>query len=856
MSFEWQTEEDYSWDEEPAVPGPSPPKRRRWPWVLLLVVLLVGTAVFLIVRQLNQRIEVATGDVEADLIASYAVLQQAAEDNDQNLFNSLLSGRDRDWSLAQQANLATGLLFDRPGFNLAWQPGLVETAVLTHTLSPDLTAAELTTVQNYKLPIGNGLSQTVQLERVDVYRLGEDRWLFAPPERDFWGVRRRLEGQLLSVRFPARDEVIVHRLAADLEAKLVQLCTTPGYNCPDEARVRLIFATEPEVLNQATFINALTTGRDAPPGAIFVGEESVRLPTPSLVGLPQDEIGYQALYRGYASLMLARAINDLTGWVCCNNVPFYRAAVTRQLYELGVAEWPLVHSKEAFSLPNNFNLGDAALHWHAPFPELSTEFAQTPAPYVVIDFLTNELKFSAPAIIEDLVRRKSFVFSEWIVGFVGAPWTEATLNNDFRNYVTQWQVEPAELAQPVADLLMLCHSTSQASLGLYHYDFSQDAPLLLEDYSYSQYSLTALPDFSGVAIAGQMPGQPDDGRVETYLWREGEKIEVEWNNVAGVTVRPPLAIPATLDTNGRYLLWMIAPAVSTGTYYGLTDLETCNSRGSCEVIPLGGYPIWSPGGERLLTNTVSNPWLNEGMSNGLLLLRDDLANEAINSPGFGSSPFWLDEEQFGYLTAYQNGAQQLLLSDIESGDPHTVLDNEMLNELLSEEFGSTRFSLLFARPLPTNPRIFVLLVVDLQSDGFGGQLLWYDQVLAQIVFLEAIPAGALLPTPPGIEFSGRGIRFSPNGRFLLITLPESEETGTQLILQDTISSKVFRHRLLGETALPRHFYASWSPDGEWLAMPELGYIRLWHNGRDEQLLTFDDLSCTNAVWVDKMEPRQ
>src|SRR5690606_38055800 len=111
MSFEWQTEEDHRWDEEPAPPKPPKRGRRRWPWLVLATVLVVGTAVFLLYNQINQRVEAATDDIEADLVASYAVLQQAAQNKDENLFNSLLSGRDPAWSLAQQENIANGTLF-------------------------------------------------------------------------------------------------------------------------------------------------------------------------------------------------------------------------------------------------------------------------------------------------------------------------------------------------------------------------------------------------------------------------------------------------------------------------------------------------------------------------------------------------------------------------------------------------------------------------------------------------------------------------------------------------------------------------------------------------------------------------
>ena len=129
MSFEWQTEEDSRWDEDVAPPDPPKRARRRWPWWLLLVVVLVGTAVFLIYRQLNQRVETATENVEADLLASYAVLQRAAQSRDENLFGSLISGRDDEWSQAQRDLLNAGLLFERSGFGLEWVPQVAETAV-------------------------------------------------------------------------------------------------------------------------------------------------------------------------------------------------------------------------------------------------------------------------------------------------------------------------------------------------------------------------------------------------------------------------------------------------------------------------------------------------------------------------------------------------------------------------------------------------------------------------------------------------------------------------------------------------------------------------------------------------------
>jgi hypothetical protein len=843
MSFDWQTEEELNWEEEVITPEPNTLERRRWLWAVLIGVLLVSTAVFILIRQLNQSVETATDGVEANLIASYAVLQQAAQTKDENLFSSLLSGREPDWSLSQQTNLRSGLLFDRPGFDLEWQPGLAETAVFSQTLSPDLTAAELTTLQSYRLDIGQGLSQTVQLERVDVYRLGEDRWLLAPPEADFWGIRRRLAGQLLSVRYPARDEAIVQRLAADLEAKLVQLCNLPGIECPSDIHVRLEFSPDPEALIHTTFIHSLTHYRDAPRGAILGGEQRVSLPTPSLVGVPQDELGYQILLRGYASQFLLPIMNDVVGWECCRNVPYYRAVVTYQLYEMGVGSWPLAME----SLPNDFTLGNGALYWNAPFPEISTDFAETPAPYAVIGFLINERHLTAAEITTSVLASEGTLFGQWLTELTGPPWTEATLNHAFQEYIAGWQAEPGELAQPNSDLVLLCQDTVRQELGLYQYDFSQEMPQLLENLLSNNIFFTALPDGSGLAVSGLT----SDREPETYLLRNGEtRIEVNWNNVEGLLSSPPLAIPTTTDPNGRYLLWTITQGYSTGNFYALTDLTTCHEGDSCEAISIGGYPIWSPTSEQLITLTVTNPWWSEGLSNGLMLLRDAPTAEAINSPGFGFSVAWRNAEQFGYLNQLQNGRQQLVLADGSLDRPEVVMDNATLLSLfkrMSAPGSPSSLRIQFAQPLPTDPNVYAILADDWLSGDTTDYLLLYNYADENI--------SLVIPLPPVDFTEAGGVRWSPDGRTLLISLTDAEDMSTLLAMLelDAITPQLAIRRLEGETIYPRHFYASWSPDREWLAMPELGYIRLWRNGSDERLLNFDDLDCTNAAWVARME---
>ena len=522
MSFEWQTEEDSRWDEDVAPPEPPKRARRRWSWWLLLGVVLVGTAVFLAYRQLNQRVETATENVEADLLASYAVLQRAAQSRDENLFGSLISGRDDEWSQAQRDLLNAGLLFDRSGFGLEWMPQVAETAVISQTFSPELTAAELTTVQNYGLDIGNGLTQTVQLARTDVYRLGADRWLYAPPEPEFWGETQTVEGQLLSVDYPARDEAIVQRLAADLEAKLVQVCNTEGYECPPDARVQLDFSSKANSLRQTTTLFFPTSGAADFSRTIWRGDDVIVLPTPTLVGLPLDETGYGAIFRGYASSVLTIAINELVGWNLENNLAMYRAILERQLYELGIGNWPLADT--AVSLPDYFYISgytyfELAIYWNLPFPAAALSFDNTPATYALVDFLVNEFQISPRELATALILNEEESFFAWITGLVGTDWTEALFYDAFRQYVARGQVAPLVLPEPEDGLLLLCQNPLLATQGMYYFDDSLTEPLLLESLPYDELRhFIGLPGGDGLAVMAQ---ESATGQPETYLLFNG-----------------------------------------------------------------------------------------------------------------------------------------------------------------------------------------------------------------------------------------------------------------------------------------------------------------------------------------------
>ena len=141
----WQTEDDPNWNDEPNRPPASQrPQRRRLKLLLaiLLLLLLLGATAVVVARQFTQRVDDVNDLLIADIGASHATIEQAAQNQDADLFLSLLSGRSESWVEAQQRLAAAGDYFDRSDFGLASLAGPAEPAI---ELAPDLLSAVVTT---------------------------------------------------------------------------------------------------------------------------------------------------------------------------------------------------------------------------------------------------------------------------------------------------------------------------------------------------------------------------------------------------------------------------------------------------------------------------------------------------------------------------------------------------------------------------------------------------------------------------------------------------------------------------------------------------------------------------------------
>lgn len=426
MSFDWQTDETVDWKDQPPIEPQQedpPPAKRRGLWLLgiFVVFILVGGAIAF--RLLGRQVNRASENVESDLLASYMVIERAAMAADGELFATFLSGRDMDWSRDYQQVVESGQYYDRSQFGLSWlafeDPA---TAVISTTVTPAFDEAEIVAIRKYSLEIGNGLTQTVPLQHTAVYRLGKDRWLLAPPEDDFWGEMQTKEGYYLTLNYPERDNAIAQRLALELDTKLAEYCSPLNFDCDDGFHVDVNLVPAIDLLNPFE-------------QRIFSDEHGVRLIliSPTLVGLPLDEPGFQAVMRGYIGTVISMITwQSLNTDTCCQTGIFAPSVFGYQWARLGLRPYPLRASDWQ-------ELADSQIPISAAGQNLGQELQssleqQRRLGYALTDFLLNECRVPFKTLVDALSEEEQ-PFMTWLLNLTDGCYSEAELEDKWQQFL-------------------------------------------------------------------------------------------------------------------------------------------------------------------------------------------------------------------------------------------------------------------------------------------------------------------------------------------------------------------------------------------------------------------------------------
>jgi hypothetical protein len=268
----------------------------------------------------------------------------------------------------------------------------------------------------------------------------------------------------------------------------------------------------------------------------------------------------------------------------------------------------------------------------------------------------------------------------------------------------------------------------------------------------------------------------------------------------------------------------------------LVDLSTCTFSG-CDLVQVPDIPVWSPGGrESLVMHAAASR--DEAMA---AITFADSWGQTIRDLDPGASPFWLDEQSYGYLTA-GGGVQQVAIFGRRDG---TAFELRLRATDLAEIAPG-------ARPVSLNLR------QALVTTGPRLLLTAADMVAArEYVFALSWDKATATPGPPELLMSldlaagqlPSRAALSPDGRWLRLNgdLPQSGDHHWRQHLYD-----LREERLLSFTFDRSFVYDlnEWSADGRWLARLGNGFIGLLEPATGQyHLILHDFRDCTGLAWV-------
>ena len=800
MSFDWQTEEDAAWEAQqpPAAGSDRPAARRRW-LLLFGALALVVVGGVLLWREAQQRVAAAEAQIMEAVLVSDGIARRAAAEGDRELLRSVLSGRDGSWLQTQYDLLKEDLLFGDVTRPLKLRPETEAEPARTVDVNADLNEVVVTTEQVYR-PEGSG--EAITLQHTYIYRRGRDRWLLAPPLRDFWGGWGSVRHPHLTLTYPDRDESVARRLAADLDGHLQELCAAyPRLSCPGDLHLRLRLETDPDSLL------ALTE-----PGLGLGRQRSLSLPSPTLVGLPAGDAAYLALLRGYAAPVVTAAVAEAVGYECCAHVLFFEAAVNAQLARMGLRPWPMNLERYLAAADGLEEPETLRRLWEWPFLAANVEAERWQA-HALVEMIVDGRPVDSVTTLQEAILSEPDM-----AGWVNAV-TEFSsvlgMYEGWRSFIFE-RISALQTMPPLPEQELLAACTEGGTAVVQRYDPARDhwpETPALSGYGFGL--LFPLGDDNGVLLTGRRAGS---SQAQTLLWRPGNQRALSLAQVGGwfylsrdngdlslvpgdVAPGETLLVPAgpVEDPQGQYAPVRVYDQAGSARTPALLDLESCEAPARCRWQFISSIPIWSPDGKhRLVVN-----------GRALLLLgeRDSRTWEPV---AVGRSPFWLAEDVYGYVAP----GGRLVVRRVGETARRTVLDVEDILPYLSD----------FDRSRPVE---MAAAIAGPPGSGLLALIVGYEDQPARYLFLLRRPADpdvwltedvrpeevTLLLHSNVLILRNALPSFSPDGRWLVVHLAGEAASRSQFRLFDAQTGE----EVLGGPAPALPGIYDWSVDGRWLA---------------------------------------
>jgi hypothetical protein len=507
--------------------------------------------------------------------------------------------------------------------------------------------------------------------------------------------------------------------------------------------------------------------------------------------------------------------------------------------------------------------------------------------HALVDFLTREIEHVPILEMQRLLLADNTLSPwNWINRVTRGKYDSRNeFDRDLLRYATEHRAAMATpIPLPAQDLQLVCWVGDAPRPALFRYELSSRTLIHERELASTEApTIAALPTGRGVVVANRSPGA---AAQPPFIWRDGQMTEIAF------AAAPQTDFVLMPPEPGQPSLLFFHDTPADSLRYALLPLESCVGEQTCWAQAIPGAPTLSPDNEHSLIALGGSGPQSKGQWQSILFLGDGQGRLGIPL-GPGSSPFWLDNDTFGYVVLQGQARQSVVVRDVlvevggtsptgprlaartffasgaqqpevkggsassapDSEDSLTISEaRELLNTTdlenipyLDPAVGRTIDRVLLN---PNAPELFIITANARPSGGLN-YIIGYD-----------LADGSMTAR---FSFNGEPLDdrrlydFSPDGRWLVVgepRRPASPEGGAtwELFLYGIGDlaplGLTLNQTIVNDSPWPADWLIDWSADGRWLALTTNGYIRLIAPAEDYTLpLILDDANCAAAVWV-------
>ncbi len=819
-NFEWHTDDEwdqFGQDDDSA----ESPRRSLRNWLIIGAIAIVGIVIggYFVAQRTTQRIEEVTAFTEENVRSSYRLVERAVANNDLELFNSLLSGRDEAWTDARQRLFIEGALFDRGALGLHL---LDERAEITEVeLAPELRSAELTTQRSFAIDVGNGLTETVVLEQLYTFRRGSDNFIYAPPDISFWGDQSSIGGERVELSYRAIDETFATRLYNDLDLKLLDFCNNfLNETCGLRTPINVILSADAETLVE---IGSLTD-------FLSTNGTTITLPSPTLVGRPIDDAGYRALLAGYTEKIVAALMADVVQYRCCIRIAYFKAIVDRQMADLGLRPPPITAADYQVVINLGFPLEANLKIWEITSERAVSADQERIVAATLAYFFDRDSTLTNLDLLSTMMSAEGG-FRSWQSSLLPVDSLtdrfnqfEAVESEDWQRFVIEnAQAADVEPPVPYPDEQLMVACSAESGSALYGLDFAEQ---------------TWEPTYTtpGSALfAVNLPGDDafglyefvDDTNWTTSLWLDG--VSYPYISADGVNENPFWVYNGASADKLVLADGNLSPGQPNRSVF--IDWRACALDGECDQTHLTGNAVWSPNGEYALV-VEAEPGQLSGAHTNLIDDEGTIIRQAFPTTGL---LVWLDAERYALISASGNTYSPNVFAGHVAADDTTLLLS--LNDLRDAIPTASRDRLLSwvdLAPVPGNSAELLIIAQSWSPTNY--LLLRYNTETAKATLL--YESTQPLQMPVGADRQRLSESVSADNRFVFFN--SGLRPTYELLLLDTTDD--------GITSYGNAFQPQWI--GDWLVDLDDNYLRLLLPAHSFQQFTpLPATDCITMAWT-------